>query len=61
MIVVPFSPEARIVNAECLPRASGARYLECIRGNCGLLVAVAWRRKIPTKPEPNRAFVEYRR
>jgi hypothetical protein len=43
--VIPISRELKITNLDALPRGTGARYLEVIRGEDDTLVAKQWRRK----------------
>ena len=50
MEIIPFTfalEDARLRNTEQLSKGTGARYLECIRGQGEELVAKQWRRKIP--------------
>jgi len=43
--IIPNSREIKITNLDQLPRGLGARYLEVVRGENGVLVAKQWRRK----------------
>lgn len=45
--IIDYSPELKIVNTEQLPKGVGAKYLECIRGLNGVLVAKQWRKNVP--------------
>lgn len=49
MKIIPYTSQLglRIRNVASLPHGTGSRYLECIDGLNGELVAKAWRRKIP--------------
>jgi hypothetical protein len=38
-----YSPALKLSNLSALERPAGARYLECIKGQGGQLVAKAWR------------------
>ena len=51
MIVIQNTPTLRIVNLDALPRGTGAKYLECISGQNGELVAKQWRRSVPKSAE----------
>lgn len=42
---IPYSKDLKITNLDALPRGTGARYLEVIRGEGDVLVAKQWRRK----------------
>jgi DNA polymerase III sliding clamp (beta) subunit (PCNA family) len=43
--IIPQSRDLKITNLDQLPRGTGARYLEVVRGEDGVLVAKQWRRK----------------
>lgn len=45
--IFAYSPRLTITNIEALPRGTGARFLECIKGQEGVLIAKAWRRSEP--------------
>jgi len=44
--IIKFSRDLVIKNLCCLPRGTGAKYLEVIRGEGNEYVAKQWRRKI---------------
>lgn len=46
-----YTPALDIRNLDSLPRGTGARYLECVRGPHGELVAKCWRRVAPANYE----------
>lgn len=52
--MIPYTPQLRIVNLEQLPRGQGAKYLECISGDNGILIARQWR-----NVKPERALIAY--
>ncbi|MFA5378972.1 MAG: hypothetical protein WC455_24675 [Dehalococcoidia bacterium] len=44
--IIPYSPSLKITNLGQLPRGTGARYLEVIRGENDTLAAKQWRRSV---------------
>ena len=45
--IIKYSPSLKVTNLDQLPRGTGAKYLECLRGPDGILIAKQWRRSIP--------------
>jgi hypothetical protein len=46
--LIDYTPTLDIRNSGALPGGVGAKYLECVEGVDGALVAKRWRRKIPS-------------
>jgi hypothetical protein len=56
--IIQNSPSLDIRNLDALPKGTGAKYLEAIRGTRDTFIAKQWRRSIPEKPEAGSVFIE---
>lgn len=52
---IPYSKDLKITNMDAMPKGSGARYLEVVRGENDTLIAKQWRRK----PVANAVLVDF--
>jgi len=51
MKIINIKDAPKIVNMECMPRGTGAKFLECTQAHNGDLIASYWRRKEPKQYE----------
>lgn len=52
--MIQYTPELVITNLDQLPRGTSAKYLECIIGPDGALIAKSWR-----NVKPEQALISY--
>jgi hypothetical protein len=59
MTTIPYTKDLIIRNVESLPVGGGCKYLICIKGENGELVAKQWRRVPPKKIENSEVLVKF--
>lgn len=58
-MIIPYSRDMDIRNTDQLPRGTGGKYLLCIKGLEGELIASHWKRKKPAKMSKQEVLIVF--